>query len=46
MKNNSLIVGMAIGLLGGILFTKINFATIVTLGLGIYIGCYISNHRK
>lgn len=46
MKNNSLTVGIAIGLLAGILFTKINFTTLITLGLGIYIGYYISNHKK
>ena len=45
MKNNSMIVGIAIGLLAGILFTKINFTTLVTLGLGIWIGYYISNKK-
>ncbi|MBC6003311.1 hypothetical protein ACQQ2T_08550 [Paraclostridium tenue] len=46
MKNNSMIVGIVIGLLAGILFTKINFTTLVTLGLGIWIGHYISNNKK
>ena len=46
MKNNSMIVGIAIGLLAGILFTRINFTILITLGLGIWIGHFISNSKK
>ncbi|MDO7205638.1 hypothetical protein Q5M85_17555 [Paraclostridium bifermentans] len=33
MKNNCMIVGIAIGVLAGVLFTRINFTTLITLAL-------------
>ncbi|EPZ62360.1 putative membrane protein [[Clostridium] sordellii ATCC 9714] len=45
MRCNSMVVGIAIGLLAGILFTKLNFSIILALGLGIWIGHYISNKK-
>lgn len=46
MRNNCMVVGIAIGALGGILFTRINFNTLITLALGIWIGYFLSNNKK
>ncbi|GAA0714982.1 hypothetical protein GCM10008904_31350 [Paraclostridium ghonii] len=46
MRNNCMVVGIAIGVLGGILFTRINFNTLITLALGIWIGYFLSNNKK
>ncbi|EQK38040.1 MULTISPECIES: hypothetical protein [Peptostreptococcaceae] len=45
MKNNCMIVGIAIGVLAGVLFTRINFTTLITLALGIWIGYFLSNKK-
>lgn len=46
MRNNCMIVGIAIGVLAGILFTRINFTTLITLSLGIWIGYFLPNNKK
>ena len=45
MKNSCMIVGIAIGVLAGVLFTRINFTTLITLTLGIWIGYFLSNKK-